>query len=115
MREVLNIEDQHPKPQGYESDLSEYKACLFDSFCGEPVAWGFEIVRRLAEDQFGALRRFGDLECSYPKWFLIVKHLTRAEAIERYGPVTAEEFGPRGGWKSVTFGSKKFLSRRLRA
>lgn len=99
------------RPPGYETDLSEYKPCLFDSCCGEPVAWGFEIVRRLGEDRFEALRQFGSLQYGDSKWFLITRELTRAEAIDNYGPITAEEFGPRGGWKSVTFGNKRFFSR----
>jgi hypothetical protein len=102
------------KPQGYEEYLSNFKPCLFDSACGEPVAWGFEIVGRLDSDGFERLKQFGDLECYEQKWFLIIKHLTRTEAIERYGKVSAEEFGPRGGWRSVTFGEKKFMSKFLR-
>lgn len=108
------MSDLQTKPTGYENDLSEYKACLFDSSSGEPVAWGFEIVRRLGQERFDALRQYGSLECSYPKWFLIVKTLTRAEAIEKYGPLTSEEFGPRGGWRSATFGTKKFIWKSVR-
>ncbi len=103
------------KPAGYEDVLSDYKACLFDGWCGEPVGWGFELVERIREERFEALGKRGKLECAYPKWFLIAKSLTRDEAIRKYGPVANEEFGPRGGWKSVTFGDKKFLSRKLRA
>lgn len=101
------------KPQGYESDLGEYKAQLFDSYCGEPVDWGFLILHQLGEERFEALRKFGSLQCSYLSWFLITKSLTRKEAIEKYGKVTNEEFGPRGGWKSVTFGEKKFITKGL--
>jgi hypothetical protein len=109
------MSDTYTKPPGYENNLSNYKSCLFDSFCGEPVAWGFEIVRRMSTERFEALRQYGSLQCCYPKWFLIVKELSRAEAIERYGPVTNEVFGPRGGFKSVTFGHKTFICRELRA
>ena len=77
--------------------------------------WCFELLKRITETRFEALRQFGSLECSYPTWFLITKALTRKEAIEAYGAITDEEFGPRGGWKSVTFGDKKFISRKLRA
>ena len=101
-------------PAGYENDLAPYAPCLFDSACGEPVAWGFKILRRLGDDRFNALAQFGKLECSYPHWFLIVKELTREEAVAKYGAISAEEFGPRGGWKSITFGDKKFLSKRLK-
>lgn len=101
------------KPVGYEPYLSDYSICLYDSSCGEPVAWGFKITQHLDENRFSALSAYGTLECSYPIWFLIVKTLTRDEAIAKYGPVTAEEFGPRGGWRSVTFGQKRFLSKKL--
>jgi|SRR5450755_394042 len=102
-------------PQEYESDLSEFKACLFDGNCGEPIAWGFELKKRLSDERFEALQQFGALECSYPHWFLIVRALSRHEAIAKYGEVTGEEFGPRGGWKSVTFGTKKFVTPRLKS
>lgn len=103
------------KPAGYEDDLSDFKECLFDGYSGEPVGWGFELLRRVEESRFEALRQFGTLECSYPKWFLIRQTLGRNEAISKYGAITDEEFGPRGGWKSVTFGDTKFISRSLRA
>jgi len=45
---------------------------------------------------------------------VIIKTLTRQKAIEKYGVITEEIFGARGGWKSVTFGQKKFLSTYLR-
>lgn len=106
------------KPKGYENDLREYAACFFDGICGEPVGWGFKLVRYLGEDRFHGLEHTPEypnvrLECGhgYPSnWYLIAKHLTREEAIQKYGKVTEEIFGPRGGWKSVTFGDKKFGS-----
>ena len=101
-------------PPGYDDDLSEHKACLFDSYCGEPLAWGFELRRRLGDSRFDALSQYGKLECSYPRWFLITRELTREEAVAKYGEVTNEVFGPRGGWKSVTFGNKTFMSPRLK-
>ncbi len=70
------------KPDGYEDVLSEYKACLFDGWCGEPVGWGFELLQRITETRFEALRRYGTLECVYPKWFLITRSLTRDEATD---------------------------------
>jgi hypothetical protein len=103
------------KPSGYEAELADYKPCLFDAYCGEPVAWGFQILTRMGEYRFNALRKFGELECDHSgfasTWFLIVRKLTREDAVERYGEITSEEFGPRGGWKSVTFGTTTFLSK----
>lgn len=101
------------KPEGYENDLSSYRTVLWDSYSGEPIGWGFKILNHLG-DRFDKLRQFGKLECEYPHWFLVVKTLSRKEAIEKYGEITNEEFGVSGGWKSVTFGNKRFGSRYLR-
>ncbi len=104
------------KPKGYENDLSDYGPVFFDSWCGEPFCWGFKILHHLGEERFNELCQFGSLECSHPEmnWFLIVKKLNRDEAVKKYGSITDEEFGPRGGWKSITFGNKKFSAKELR-
>lgn len=94
--------------------LSPYKAQIFDSWSGEPIGWGYRITRRIGDEKFGELDLFGGLECIYPDWYLIRKYLTRKEAIEKYGKVTDEEYGPRGGWRSVTFGKTKFISKHLK-
>lgn len=103
------------KPKGYEDVLSDYKACAFDGYCGEPVMWGFEIIRQLDESRFSELRKYGDVECLIhslqSRWFLITKKLTRSEAKKKYGPKGEDVFGPRGGWKSVTFGDKRFTTK----
>jgi hypothetical protein len=101
------------KPKGYEDELSEFKPCIFDSYCGEPVMWGFEIKKRLGEPEFSGLKKFGELVCTggyRSSWFLITQKLTRAKAVKLYGPKGQDEYGPRGGWKSVTFGEKRFIS-----
>lgn len=102
------------KPHGYENDLGIYKACIFDSWCGEAVGWGFKIINQLGDERFQALSAFGELKCCYPNWYLIVKKLTRKEAEIKYGKITNEEYGLRGGWRSVTFGEKKFDSQWLK-
>lgn len=87
---------------------------LFDSYCGEPVSWGKRIIRHLGEDLFDELRRECPVECiDVGEWFIVDKTLNRQEAIEKYGPITNEELGPRGGFRSVTFGNKKFISRKV--
>lgn len=99
------------KPAEYERDLGEYGPVLFDGHCGEPIAWGFPIRSYLGEDRFNGLRKYGKLECvTMGVWVLVLRELTRAEAIAKYGPITEEIFGPRGGWKCVKFGEKTFLS-----
>jgi hypothetical protein len=106
--------DMQQKPIGYEKELSAFAPVIFDVVCGEPIGWGFKIVTHLGEERFNALRKFGGLECIYPTWYLVTKKLTREEAEQKYGAVTEEIFGPRGGWKSVTFGTTKFRSGYLR-
>lgn len=117
MKEALKkvVTETYAKPEGYEDDLADYGPVLFDGGCGETVAWGFKIRRRLGDDRFGALRSFGTLKCVGPHgdWALIVERLTREQAIAKYGPVTNEDRGPRGGFLSITFGTKMFLSREL--
>ena len=100
------------KPKEFEEYLGEYGPQLYDSWCGEPVGWGFKIIKHLGDEKWAKLSEHGDLECAYPNWFLITRKLTRAEAIEKYGPVV-EELGPRGGYKSGTFGEKRFVSKWL--
>lgn len=109
--------EQPTKPLGFENYLSEYGAVLFDGYCGQPVAWGFKILTYLGEELFRELGKYGTLKCIdgfKSSWALIVGTLSRDEAIEKYGPINNEVFGPRGGWKSTTFGDKTFISDYLR-
>ena len=109
--------EQSKKPSGFENYLSEYGIVLFDGYCGEPVGWGFKIISYLGEDLFRELGKYGRLECIdgfKSSWALVTKTLNHEEDIERYGSITNEIFGPRGGWKSTTFGNKKFVSSYLR-
>lgn len=106
------------KPKGYEDALSDFKSCIFDNYCGEPVMWGFEIQKRLGERAFYELRKFGELVCAggyRSSWFLITQKLTRAKAVKLYGLKGPDEYGPRGGWKAVTFGDKRFVSQVFKA
>ena len=102
------------KPVGFETYLGDYGPQLYDSYCGEPVSWGFPIQVRMGEEKFTELRSQAQLDCCYPNWFVITKELSRKEAIRKYGAVTKEEFGPRGGFRSVTLGTTTFISKSLR-
>jgi hypothetical protein len=95
-----------------ESDyISEYKPCLYDGSCGEVIAWGYEFKVNTPSDEFNRLLVFGEKACVYPTWFLITKKLTRKEAIQKYGDITDEQFGPRGGFRNTTYGNTKFLTK----
>lgn len=96
------------KPEGFEDCLSNYDVQLFDSYCGKPIGWGFRIIRIMGEEKFRSLGQFGNLVCNYPDWYLITKTLWKEEAEELYGPITNIELGPRGGFKSMTFGETRF-------
>lgn len=98
-------------PTEFIECLGPYEAVGYDSACGEPIAWGFYLRRRLSDAQWDALNEYGSLECFGSSWALVVKRLTHAEAIEKYGEVSACPTGPRGGWRSITYGTRQFLSK----
>ncbi len=69
----------------------------------------------MGEERWTKASEYGKLECAHETgdWYLITKVLTPEEARAQYGEVTDLELGPRGGFRGVTFGSKKFGSKRL--
>ncbi|WP_416062351.1 hypothetical protein [Rhodococcus indonesiensis] len=76
-------------------------AVVFDSYCGEPIAW----------------LRVGDPVIGY-EWTehgnkAITERLSPADAVRRYGPITEVELGRNGGFKSATYGATKFFARSL--
>lgn len=106
---VVNI------PIELEPYLGTFGPQVYDSWCDEPVGWGYKIIRHCGDEIWSKLLVLGEPVCfNDGDWVLITKSLTRKEAETQYGPVTDEEFGPRGGWKSVTFGDKKFTSKCLK-
>jgi hypothetical protein len=71
---------------------------LFDGWCGEPIAWA-----RVGEPVIGHERtEHGRVA--------VTEYLTPAEAVRKYGPITEVVLGPKGGFESVTYGAKKFMS-----
>lgn len=105
-------------PAGYEEDLSGYGPVLTDGMSSQPIGWGFVVRRHLGDERFGALRSYGEMECVDHRggpgaWALIVKRLTFEEAVAKYGAVTKIDRGPRGGFRSITFGATCFLARQL--
>ncbi len=107
------IETRNPPP-GYP-ELSEYGVVCYDYNCGQPIGWGFKIRSHLGEERFSALGKYGKLEClELGNYVLVIKWMTPEEAIEKYGPITHQLFGPQGGWKSVTYGTTKFMNKQLK-
>jgi|FAXJ01.1.fsa_nt_gi hypothetical protein len=111
----MNTKHKAKKPEGFENDLGEYGPQVYDGYCGEPIMWGFPIINHLGEERFSQLRSVAKLECCYPNWYVIVATITRKDAIKKYGKVTNETFGPRGGWKTVTFGTTTFIHTSVKA
>lgn len=106
-------------PKKFLPYLGSFGPVFYDAACGEPVAWGHVIVSRLGEDLWNEIGHYGSLEYGSPgrlggEWVLVTRILTREAAIEKYGPIANEELGPRGGFRSVTFGDKQFISRYVR-
>ena len=105
-------------PEKFKSFLGEYKAVLFDSHCGEPIMWGYPIIAHLGEDLWKEISNYGGLEYGRSndsgQWYLVTKYLTHKDAVEKYGSVTNLELGPRGGFRTITFGQKTFCQKRLR-
>ena len=74
-------------------------AVLFDGWCGEPIVWA-----RVGEPVIGhEWTEYGQVA--------VTERLTPAEALRKYGPIAELVVGPQGGFKSVTYGEQKFVSR----
>lgn len=105
-------------PKKFLPYLGTYGVMFHDSSCGEPIAWGYPVVAHLGNELWAEISKYGSLECnhSFPssQWYLITKTLTPEEAVEKYGQITDLELGPRGGFRSVTYGDKNFISKRLK-
>jgi hypothetical protein len=104
-------------PEKFQEFLGNYGPKITDPTAGVEIGWGYDIMATLGEDLWNELSQYGRLE--YVRtgpgrndgiWYFIDRWLTRREAIDQYGPVKAEVYGPRGGWKSVTFGATTFTS-----
>lgn len=108
----------------YSQYLGPLEPIQRDEFCNEFVGWGHKLIKHMGDPLYGMF--YGDVsKCAdcrvarlgsgmYAPYGLILKELTRDAAIAKYGPVTAEVFGPQGGFKSVTFGETKFTSKVFR-
>ncbi len=106
----MATENEQPlPPQGYESDLSGYRPVVFNG--DQPIAWGFTLIKTLSDERFEALR--SKMTFADDQWHVVAVKLTPAMAAEKYGPQTALDIGPRGGFRSVTFGTTVFYSRWL--
>lgn len=98
-------------PEHLKKYLSDYGPCVFDGWCGKPIRWGYEFIRYVPTDaEYEEISKYGVIDIIYPSKSksLITKILTKDEAIKLYGEVTEIERGPRGGFRTMTFGTTKF-------
>jgi hypothetical protein len=118
---MMAFKDITLMPPDLRRFFGPYGPQFFDGSCGEPIAWGHAVLARMDEENWKIAAEYGQLECDHGSgnwplkfnWFLISKRLTPEEARKQYGEVNAVETGPRGGFRSVTYGTKRFISRRL--
>lgn len=107
-------------PEKFHSFLGPYEVQVVDPTCGEVVGYGHKILEKLGEELWQELGQYGKLTYVMPDrktppfWALLTKTVTREELLAKHGPVTEEVFGPRGGWKSVTFGNVKYTAKELK-
>lgn len=100
-------------PEHLQAYFGPYGPQCFDGNCGEPIGWGYQVISRLGDEKWSEASALGEMWCSYPNWYLLTKRLTHKEAIEKYGKVTDIERGPRGGFRSITFGKKRFITKEM--
>lgn len=99
-------------PEKFQPYVGEYGVVATDG--KEPVGWGYPIIgEKMGEEMWMEFGQLGKLDFDYftKKWTLVTQTLSDAEAISKYGPITNVEYGPRGGYKSITFGSTRFKSK----
>jgi hypothetical protein len=46
-------------PVGFEDALSPFGPCIFDGYCGEPIAWGYKITMGKPQGQSPFLPKRG--------------------------------------------------------
>lgn len=102
----------------FESHLGDYTVVVHDPGSNEPVAWGRLVIKTVGPAHWHTFRRLFKVDRTNPgevsgQYYVILKELSRTEAIEKYGPVTGELYGPRGGFKWAKFGNKTFYAKSL--
>jgi len=108
---IKNMENE--LPEDIKDFFGSFAPCIFDAWCGECIGWGFKPNQHLGDILFSKCREYGKWVCLYPNWYLVTKELTPLQATGKYGKITALELGPRGGFRSVTYGDKRFLVKEL--
>ena len=84
---------------------------------GCPCLYHLTVGERLDEKLWSGIEaKYGTWHCvRQGEWVLVTKVLTLDDAKKKYGEVVEYERGPRGGFRSMTVGSKRFLNELLPA
>jgi hypothetical protein len=110
----LKIEREMKAVTNPEQCLSEL-VDVRDESCNEVLFSGRKIIKLMPQHIMDDFRKNNKIIHHGDGNYQVVDNLiTREKAIEKYGEISSEEIGPRGGWKSVTFGTTKFTSKLLR-
>lgn len=97
-----------------EQCLSD-KVDVRDESCNEIIFSGRKIIKIIPQHIMDDFKKNNEIIYHDGGNYQLVDNLiTRDKAIEKYGEISFEEYGPKGGWKSVTFGTTKFTSKLLK-
>ena len=67
-------------PEELQIYLGKYGEQLYDSITGKVCCWGYKIIRRVNNtEKWNEFRKYGELKCCYPQWFLITKNLKKIQ------------------------------------
>lgn len=103
----------------FKKYLGPYSPMIIEN--DEAVAWGHIVIARINSpalwDELKTLGHLVVVENSVVAntWAIITRYMTYPEAVALFGPHTEEERGPRGGFRSITFGDKRFYSKTLKS
>lgn len=125
-KRIMTMEgvDMREIPERYAAYLGPYQEVIYDAACGKPIGWGRYLIakERLGNELFDRIGKEcrGQWQYLQPesfgnrKWALVDRWLTQEEAVELYGSQTAIVLGPRGGFKSITYGTTTFISSKMK-
>lgn len=118
-RDLKNLMDEISRLESTLAiELPDSIKHLFGSYGGvmgyNTIAWGYRPNTRLSDEQWSEASKHGDWQCiDMGQWVLVTRYLTPEESVMNYGKVTKVLVGPRGGWKSATYGKTEFTFGRL--
>ena len=106
--------EPNPLPPSLKEHFGDYAAWVVDGWCGETIGWGYKPLHYMGESLWDEAKKHGDWHCfKQGDWVLIIRWLTPEEAEKQYGKISHIETGPQGGFKSVAYGEKTFVSSHL--